>query len=100
VLHVCPTEVVHASAERIWQLITTPTELARWSDTKIIEAPDRELRPGDRLVLGAGIGRRMRVIFDVEDAVRPRRLAPSIRLPLAVTNNEVIEIAPSAVPVE
>jgi uncharacterized protein YndB with AHSA1/START domain len=93
-LHVCPTDVVHATAERIWQLITTPTELARWSDTKVIEAPDRELRTRDRLVLGAGPGRRMKVIFDVEDAVRPRRLALSIRLPLGVTNTEVIEIAP------
>jgi len=93
-LYVCPTDVVHAPAERIWQLVTTPTALARWSDTRVIEAPDRELRARDRLVLGAGVGRRMKVIFDVEEAVRPRRLALSIRLPLGVTNNEVIEVAP------
>src|SRR6058998_1780419 len=45
----------------IWHLLTTPGELARWSDTKLIEGPDRELRAGDRLVLGAGIGHRLKV---------------------------------------
>ena len=93
-LNVCPTEVVHAPADRVWRLVTTPTELARWSDTKVIEAPDRELLAGDRLVLGAGIGHHMKVTSRVEDAVRPRHLAVRIRLPLGVTNNEVIQITP------
>jgi uncharacterized protein YndB with AHSA1/START domain len=93
-LHVCPTDVVHAPADRIWDLVTTPSELARWSDTTVIEAPDRQLRAGDRLVLGAGIGHRLKVIFQVQDAVRPRQLAIDIRLPFGVTNKEVIQIAP------
>jgi hypothetical protein len=93
-LHVCPTEVVEAPAERIWQLVATPSELARWSDTRLIDAPDRELRAGDRLVLGAGLGYRMKVIFHVREAVRFRQLAVDIRLPFGVTNDEVIVIAP------
>ena len=64
-LHVCPTDVVHAPAERVWQLIATPNELAEWSDTKVVAAPGRELRAGDRLVLGAGIGHLVKVTFDV-----------------------------------
>lgn len=93
-LHVCPTEVVHAPAERVWHFVATPKELARWSDTKVLDAPDREMRAGDRLVLGAGIGHHMKVSFLVQDAVRPHRLAVQIRLPLGVTNNEVLQITP------
>ena len=96
-LHVCPTEVVRARAERVWVLVATPTELAQWTDTRVIEAPARELRPADQLVLGAGIGHAMKVIFEVQDAVPPHRLAIHIRLPFGVTNDEVIEIAPIGV---
>jgi hypothetical protein len=60
----------------------------------VVEAPGRELRAGDRLVFGAGIGDRLKVVFQMQDAVPPRRLAIHIRLPLGVTNHEVIEIAP------
>lgn len=95
-LHICPTDVVHAPAERVWCLVTTPKGLARWSNTKVIEAPDRELRAGDRLVLGAGIGHYMKVTFRVEAAVRPHRFAVHVRLPLGVTNSEVIEITPTS----
>jgi uncharacterized protein YndB with AHSA1/START domain len=91
-LHVCPTEVVSAPVERVWELVATPRELARWSDTTVIDGPDRELRGGDRLVLGAGLGHRLKVIFHVRDAVRPRELALDIRLPFGVTNDEVIRI--------
>ena len=45
-------------------------------------------------MLGAGIGHHMKVTSRVEDAVRPRHLAVRIRLPLGVTNNEVIQITP------
>jgi uncharacterized protein YndB with AHSA1/START domain len=93
-LQVCPTDVVNAPAERIWQLLTTPRELARWTRTALIDAPDRELRGGDRLVLGAGVGHRMKVTFQVREAIRPHLLALDIRLPFGVTNNEVIRIMP------
>src|SRR5437764_15290168 len=93
-LEVCPTAVMHASADRIWHLLTTPRELARWSDTTLIDAPNRELQAGDRLVLGAGIGHRLRVTFLVREAIRPHRLALDIRLPLGITNDEVIRITP------
>jgi uncharacterized protein YndB with AHSA1/START domain len=93
-LAVCPTDVVDAPAERIWDLVATPRELARWSDTRVVDAPDREVRHGDRFVLGAGIGHLLSVTFHVRDAVRPRTLAIDIRLPLGVMNAEVIQITP------
>jgi len=93
-LQVCPTDVVNAPAERVWQVLTTPRELARWTRTTLIDAPARELRGGDRLVLGAGVGHRIKVTFRVREAIRPEHLALDIRLPLGVTNDEVIRIAP------
>lgn len=93
-LYVCPSDIVRAPAVRVWKLVTTPDELARWSDTRIVDAPGRPLDVGDRLVLGAGAGHWMRVVLDVREAAAPRRLALRIRLPFAVVNHEVIEIVP------
>jgi len=93
-LHVCPTDVVHAPADRIWYLLTTPRELAAWSDTTLVEGPEQEVNAGDRIVLGAGIGQRFRVIFHVREAVRPQLLSLHIQLPFGVTNDETIHISP------
>lgn len=92
-LHVCPTDTILASAQRVWDLVSTPRLIAQWSDTTIVQAPDREVIAGDRLILGVGVGRRLRVMFIVEDALRPQRLSLRIRLPIGVTNHEVIAIS-------
>lgn len=93
-LRVCPTDVVHAPADRIWYLLTTPRELAAWSGTTLVEAPEGEVRAGDRLVLGAGLAHQFRVTFRVREAVRPQLLSLDIRLPFGVTNDETIHISP------
>jgi len=93
-IQVCPTDIVQASPDRLWYLLTNPRELAGWSDTSLVEAPERELTAGDRLVLGAGIAHRFRVTFYVRAAVRPRLLSLDIRLPFGVTNDEAIDISP------
>ena len=91
-LEVCPTAVVRAPARRVWDLITRPPEIARWSDTRLIAAPGRELQSGDRLVVGAGIGHCLEVVFEVGQLLRPHRVAFRIALPFGVTNDEMIEI--------
>ena len=91
-MEVCPTEVVLASAERVWELLTDPRELARWSGTKLVEGPARPLRSGDRLVLRAGV---MRVRFEVLGMEPPRWLALDIALPFGITNHERIEVTPA-----
>jgi len=91
---VCPTDIVHASPDRIWELLTSPPELARWSSTTLVETPGRAITAGDRLVLGAGIAHFLRVVFHVREAVRPRFLSIDIRLPFGVTNDERIDISP------
>jgi uncharacterized protein YndB with AHSA1/START domain len=93
-IQVCPTDIVEASPDRIWELLTNPRELADWSDTTLIEAPEREITAGDRLVLGAGLAHRFRVVFHVRQALRPRLLSIDIRLPFGVTNDETIDISP------
>jgi uncharacterized protein YndB with AHSA1/START domain len=93
-IQVCPTDIVQASPDRIWDLLTNPRELAGWSATALVEAPEREITAGDRLVLGAGIAHRFRVVFRVREAVRPRLLSIDIRLPFGVTNDETIDISP------
>jgi hypothetical protein len=94
VIHVCPTDIVYARPDVIWQLLTTPRELARWTDTTLVEGPDREFTAGDRVVLAARIGRTLKILVDVRDAVRPERLVLDIRLPFGVTNDETIRISP------
>src|SRR5262249_46883630 len=93
-MHVCPTDVVHAPTDHVWHLLTTPRELAGWTDTTLVESPAQELREGDRVVLGAGIGHRLRVIVRVREAVRPQVLSLDIRLPFGVTNAETIDVSP------
>ena len=93
-LHVCPTEFVRASAEQIWRTIVAPRELARWTGTHLIEAPNRELRPGDRLVLGVGLRHRMKVTLDVLRIVDREECALKVHLPFGVVNDEVIRVTP------
>ena len=87
-----PIAIVQAPAERIWQLLTTPTELERWSGTRLLLVPTRPLMAGDRLVLGAGIGGWIRVTFQVIAMERPRRLDLDISLPLGIVNHETVFI--------
>lgn len=91
-VHVCPTEFVRASAQQVWRTILAPRELARWTDTRLIEAPNRELREGDRLVLGAGLGHRIRVTLEVRKIVAGKECAVHVHLPFGVTNKEVIRV--------
>jgi hypothetical protein len=79
----------------IWHLLTTPRELAAWTDTTLISGPDRELSDGDHVVLAAGIGRQLKILIDVREVVRPQSLALHVRLPFGVTNDETIRITPT-----
>jgi hypothetical protein len=93
-LQTCPTTIVRAHADRLWYLLTTPAELARWSGAKLLLVPTRPLKAGDRLMLGAGIVGMMKVIFDIIEVEPPRRLALDISLPFGITNHELVIIAP------
>ena len=54
-IQTCPTTMVEAPADRVWHLLTTPSELQRWSGLKIVKGPDRPLATGDQIVFRAGL---------------------------------------------
>jgi len=90
----CPTDVVAVPVERVWELLTRPAELARWSDAKLLEGPTRPLEAGDVVVLGAGFAHLFRVSIEVK-AIEPfRQLTVDVQLPLGVVNHEVIVVTP------
>ena len=89
-IQTCKTDIVAASAERIWRLLTQPTELAAWSGARLIDGPTHALVAGDRVVLAPGFG--MRVNFEVLAMEPLRQLALDAHLPFGVVNHEVIQI--------
>lgn len=90
-MEVCPTDVVLAPAERIWNLLTDPRKLAQWTGTRVVAGPAGPMSAGDRVVLGAGP---LRITFDVLDMRPPRQLTLDGRFPFGITIHEQIQIAP------
>lgn len=92
----CPTDVVHASAERVWQLVSDPTSLARWSGTRLRRGPSHPppLRAGDVLRLGAGAGGVLSVDMDILATAAPTQLRVDVRLPFGILNHELVIITP------
>ena len=88
-MEVCPTDVVLASAERIWHMPTDPRELAQWTGLKLVERPACPMNAGDHVVLGFVV---LRITFDVLDTHPPRQLMLDSRLPFGVTNHEQVQI--------
>lgn len=87
----CPTTVVAASVERVWELIVSPAHLATWTETKLLTAPDRPLRAGDRAVYGAGPG--LRAVFDVLEVVAPHTFRVDVTMSFGIVNHEVIQLS-------
>ena len=93
-VEVCPTDILHAAAQRIWDALTIPSKLATWVGAKLLGDPGRRLEAGDHLVLGVGLGQRVRVYFDVLKAQPPTELILDVHLPLGIVNHEVVRITP------
>jgi hypothetical protein len=86
----CPTDVVHAPVERVWELLTIPS-LITWADARLIEAPGRGLVAGDRIVFVASLG--LRVSWTVLSLDPPKELALQIGLPFGMGNRETIVLS-------
>jgi uncharacterized protein YndB with AHSA1/START domain len=90
-IQTCPTDVIAAPVERVWDLLTQPARLAAWSGTVLNQGLHRALATGDRVTL-TRFG--LRVQVEVR-AIEPRRtLALDVSLPLGVVNYATIRIAP------
>ena len=75
----CPTDIIRASPERVWELLTNPARFG-WLGVKVIEAPARTLAVGDRLVFGPAPG--LRLSWSVLSVEPPRTLELDIKVPL------------------
>ena len=90
----CPTEIIAAPLERVWEALTRADLLAAWSHAKLGQGPSRPLEAGDAVVLGVGIGHRLQVTIEVKGVEPFRQLTLDVRLPLGVVNHEVVVVTP------
>jgi ligand-binding SRPBCC domain-containing protein len=95
-LSVCPSAVVEAPVERVWDLVTQPESLHLWTDAALVRAePDGPAQPGQLLHL---VTRAMGWAFAITmrvgevDAER-RRLGLLVELPFGIVNDEMITLA-------
>jgi len=88
----CPTDVVRAPGQRVWELITTPRLYPLWADSRVTGTFDRPVQPGDRIVLQTGPGHLMRATFVISSVRVPEELALDVLLPFGLVNHEVIRI--------
>jgi uncharacterized protein YndB with AHSA1/START domain len=87
----CPTEVIHASPERVWELLVNPDRLG-WLGVKVVQAPARNLAVGDRLVFGPAPG--LRLSWDVLAVEPPRALELDVKVPFGIRNHEIVVVSP------
>ena len=89
---VCPSAIVEAPVERVWEVVTSPDGFDTWTDATLVTAkPAGPARPGQRLRLETAFGRRLPVVIDVLD-VDPDRHLLHLRadLPLGLVNDETM----------
>jgi len=87
----CPTDIVRAPAERVWERLIDPARLG-WVDARLMEAPARHLAVGDRLVFAASLG--LRVSWVVLAMEPLRSLDLDIGLPFGMANRQTIVLSP------
>ena len=90
-MDVCPTDILLAPAERIWNLLTDPRKLAQWTATTLVQGPAGPMTAGDHIVVRAGM---FRIVLRVVDLRPLSQLVLDVRLPFGVTNHEDIQITP------
>ena len=94
---VCPSAVVEAPIEHVWDLVTSPEGFDSWADATLVGAdPPGRARAGQRLrLVTPALGRAFRVDISVleVDAER-RRLHLLAHLPFGLVNDETITMAP------
>jgi uncharacterized protein YndB with AHSA1/START domain len=88
-MEVCPTEVIHAPVQSVWNLVADPRRWAQWSGAKLDKGPERSVRAGDRVILKK---RGMRIGFQVLEANPVQRLTLFIRLPFGIVNHEQVQL--------
>jgi hypothetical protein len=98
---VCPSAVVEAPVERVWELLTRPERFDVWADATLVAAePDGPAQAGQQLhFVTRAFGWGFAVTMEVRevDAER-RRLHLLVGLPFGLVNDEVITMAGAEAP--
>ena len=93
----CPIAVVHAPAERAWDLLSEPANYAQWGDaqTRTITTAG-SAQPGQRIeAQTAELGRQWNVNIAVEHIDHARRVIDlTTRLPFGITVHNHITCVP------
>ena len=92
---VCPSAVVEAPVERVWDLLTNPAAFDIWTDATLVTAePDGPAQAGQRLRLEtSALGLRLPVTIDVLEVDAGRRLLHlRVDLPLGLVNDETVTV--------
>ena len=87
----CPTVVIRATPERVWELLANPARLG-WLGVKVIESPASQLAAGDRLRFGPAPG--LRLLWTVLSVEPLRALELDIKVPLGIRNHEMVVVSP------
>lgn len=96
VLSVCPSALVEAPVERVWDLLTRPEGFDLWADAALVVAePVGPAQPGQHLhLVTRALGRTFAVTIEVHEVDAERgRLGFLVKLPFGLVNDETITIA-------
>src|SRR5215471_7658479 len=95
-LSVCPSAVVDASVERVWDLVTSPEGFDTWVDAAVVAAePEGPAQPGQLIhLVTRALGWGFAVSIEVREVdAQRRRLRLLIELPFGLTNDQVMTMA-------
>ncbi len=95
IVNVCPAAITHASADRVWSILTEPERFGEWNDTSYVSAdPPGPVRPGQVIHLAAtAFGRKWPVNIAVRDLdPQGRWLDLMVYLPLGMENHERVTL--------
>ncbi len=95
-LSVCPSALVEAPIDRVWELLTWPEGYDHWTDANLVAVePEGAVQPGQKLQLvTAALGWKFAVTIDVlEVDADSHRLHLLVDLPVGVVNDETLTAA-------
>ena len=95
-LSVCPSALVQAPVERVWELLTWPEGYDHWTDATLVAVePEGAVQPGQKLhFVTAALGWKFAVTIDVlEVDAQSHRLHLHVHLPFGVVNDETLTVA-------
>ena len=90
---VCPSAVVDAPVERVWEIVTQPEGFDLWTDASLVAAePPGPASPGQELhFVTRALGRSFAIRISVREVDAERhRLHFVVALPFGIVNDEVM----------